>query len=124
MKHLIALATLTFTLNSFASSCMEDLGERESWQIFEDTSFITLLDADASLSESEFNNTLGTLDFTYEYCKDAVTEVVVQSSAGAKYRFLVTHEDNCDGGNTYGLVFNQSGTRIAEVRDGEIYCRD
>ncbi len=54
------------------------------------------------------------------YLRDTLT--------GKQYLMITTHEDYCDGGNTWGYIIDTQaakrfeGSIVGEVSDGEVYC--
>ena len=48
-------------------------------------------------------------------CKDAVAKKVVTGPDGKSYQLIYTIEDYCDGGNSYGIVLDDSDKAVAEM---------
>jgi hypothetical protein len=76
---------------------------------------------------SSYEGTLGT--FSAEDCKKSIRKTQLQSLASQKtYTIFYTVEDNCDGGNSYGLIMttkssspNKDGV-VALITDSDITC--
>ena len=68
-------------------------------------------------------------EFSAKDCKKSIRKTHFQSLESNKtYTFLYTNEDNCDGGNSYGLILsnkadslNKDGV-IAVITDSDISC--
>lgn len=77
------------------------------------------------LSEAEFNN-IPTFagDFDYEQCKDAIVASKVQDKLTGKiFTAVYTNEDHCDGGNSYGVLYDQEmQTILGTIGDSFISC--
>ena len=126
MKNLIALITLLTSLSSFAGyySDYQDCSgvlTQELWAVQDGEGVDVIYDIDAEISAKEFNSTPVFNDgFEYKYCKNALTELVVMDMNGNEYKILHTHDDVCDGGNSYGVVYDMNTNKIiAHIHDGE-----
>ena len=63
-------------------------------------------------------------ELDYEKCA-AATELqgLRDRHTGKTYKAFVTTQDECDGGNTLGLLFDWDlSVKIGEIHDSEIYC--
>lgn len=120
MKNLIAIFSLLFISSSFAN-CFQDFGGEEH-SMYNSEQHDVMYTDDVLLSESGFISSLGTLGFDYESCKDAIEERVLTAQSGNDYTFILTNKDHCDGGNTYGLIYNSERYLVGTIQDGEVYC--
>lgn len=66
-----------------------------------------------------------------EICYDVQAHYFSHTASGKDYVMFTTHDDYCDGGNTYGIVVDMELYRhqrmlkdsvVAEVGDSELYC--
>ncbi len=129
MKNLIVLITLLLSLDSFATNyadykeCTGVLAQTLS-ELKGGEGVDVLYQSRARMSEREFNSTPVFNDgFEYESCKKAVKEVSIMDMDGNEFKLRFTHEDECDGGNTYGVVYDMgTGDIVAHINDGELYC--
>ena len=76
---------------------------------------------------SSYEEILGT--FNAEDCKKSIIKTKLQSLASSKtYTLFYTNEDNCDGGNSYGLIMTTKSSSpkkdgvIALITDSDISC--
>lgn len=122
MKNLIAIFSFIIISNSFAG-CFQDFSGEE-YGIYNSEQHDIMYTDDVLLTEEDFNNSLGTLDFDYTSCREAIKETVLMSISGVEYTFLLTSDDQCDGGNTYGMIYDESGVLVGTVQDGDIYCTE
>ena len=79
-----------------------------------------------ALTEYEFNQipnfTRG--QFQYEECKDSLRSKTMRSKVtGRIFTAVYTNEDECDGGNSYGALFNEDITKLlGDIGDSYISC--
>jgi hypothetical protein len=111
-----------FVLN-FAYACPElqgvDLADGEGPWVHEDLGSST-----STLTEEEFFKIPHFADSSYEECKDALRVKEVKSVVtGRVFNALITSEDYCDGGNSYGALFSEDmQTRLGDIGDSYISC--
>lgn len=76
------------------------------------------------LSKEEFLKYSAFQDFEYEYCADAlVLKQLEATQTGNIYTVVMTMEDHCDGGNSYGNILDESGEVIlGSIGDSFISC--
>ena len=62
-------------------------------------------------------------DFDYSQCSKSLSHFEFRHiSSGESYTAIKTNDDICDGGNSYGVLFNRRNEMIAEIRDSFIIC--
>ncbi|MGI4991820.1 hypothetical protein ACRXCV_04285 [Halobacteriovorax sp. GFR7] len=76
------------------------------------------------LSKEEFAKYTELADFDYDYCADALELRRLEATqTGTVYTIVVTVEDHCDGGNSYGNIFDESGSKLlGRIGDSYIAC--
>jgi hypothetical protein len=118
----LLVSTLTF-LSIAAFACPEldgsDLANGDGpW------SYVELERYSVTLTKTQFLQVPVYVDFDYSECRDALVIQMVQSKdSGRNFSALLTAEDNCDGGNSYGALYNEDRTQLlGEIRDSFIYC--
>lgn len=62
------------------------------------------------IREHDFDSCKGTLKQTTYFYR------------GYRLTTLTTFEDNCDGGNVYGILKTARGKTLAHIYDGDFYC--
>jgi len=131
MKNLIALFTLTISINSFAtcSAPEGDLGSVYDGYDNDQTEYLyneTSDNGKIPFPGKLFSQYPSLGEFDAKECADAVTESVIKNKkTGISYVAVYTIEDNCDGGNSYGLLFNEDKSKVvATINDGDFYCID
>ena len=77
-----------------------------------------------SLTKEDFINLPNFDESEYEDCKDAFIVQVVQSKqTGRIFSALKSYEDMCDGGNSYGVLYNaEMSVVVGEIADSGISC--
>lgn len=60
-------------------------------------------------------------EHSFYHCKGRVRQDIYAHN-GQWYKTITTYEDNCDGGNVYGVLTNLRGKVIAHIYDGDYYC--
>lgn len=121
-KMIRFLISFLFVFN-FAYACPEldgvDLADGEGPWIYEEQGSSPI-----TLSKEEFAKIPNFHIDSYEDCKDAlrVEEIRVKAS-GKIYMALLTYEDSCDGGNSYGALFSEDmSTMLGDIGDSFISC--
>jgi len=88
--------------------------------------YIELESAPITLSEYEFNQIPNFADgqFNYEECSEALRFKTMRSLiTGRIFTAVYTNEDECDGGNSYGALFNEDMSKIVgNIGDSDISC--
>lgn len=88
-------------------------------------SFIELSINNITLTEAEFNQIpVLAEDFDYEQCRDEMVVTKYQDKATGKvFSAVVTNDDNCDGGNVYGALYNEAMTELlGDIQDSFVSC--
>lgn len=113
-KALIAGLLLGLSTASFAASVCEAIQNDEAQ--FEDGRSSVVL-------TKEVWKTIDVLaGMDYEQCKDAISQSAIIVD-GKSYIQFTSHEDSCDGGNTYGSIMSEDlSTPVAHIYDGDVYC--
>lgn len=77
------------------------------------------------ISKEDFLKYPAFSDFEYEYCKDALVIKQVQATqTGTIYTLVMTYEDHCDGGSSYGNILDESGKVVlGHIGDSFISCK-
>lgn len=77
-----------------------------------------------SLTKEDFLKYPVFSDFEYEYCHNALAEMKVQATqTGEIYTIIMTVEDHCDGGNSYGNILDEKGRKVlGSIGDSFISC--
>src|SRR5690606_19173324 len=117
MKTIILAGTLLLgTTASFAATVCEKI-QNEDAQFEDGRSSIVL-------TKEVFKSVDVLAGMDYEQCKDAISQssIIVD---GKVYIQFTSHEDSCDGGNTYGSIMSEDlSTAIAHIYDGDVYCEE
>lgn len=76
------------------------------------------------LSKKEFLKYPAFSEFEYEYCSDAlVLKQLEATQTGNIYTVVISIEDHCDGGNSYGNILDESGEKVlGSIGDSFISC--
>lgn len=83
---------------------------------------------DIVLTESEFYSVPvwsgGRRHHLYERCKDVlVLTTLKHKETGRIFKSITSHEDMCDGGNSFGALFTENLIlRVADIGDSFISC--
>ncbi len=117
MKKLFSVLLL-LPLITFASEFCDKYNDRPEYDIIHSSK------KQAKISEAKWKTIPVLKDMEYEHCRDAITERTYDASNGERFYIYTSHEDVCDGGNTYGAVLNSKWKLEAEIKDGDIYCID
>ncbi|MBT7610049.1 MAG: hypothetical protein HN576_09850 [Bacteriovoracaceae bacterium] len=122
MKQILLTLLFIFSAqNSYA--CPElndvDLANGDGPWMHEEIDFY-----DIQLTKEEFVKIPNFDFFEYEKCKNALYVKVVRSKkTGRVFNAVMTNEDHCDGGNSYGALFNSDmKTFLGDIRDSYISC--
>ena len=122
MKLLLILFSL-LSLNSFACPEMNDI-DLSGYEVEE--KYEVLSSGPIVLEEYEFNQipNFANDNFIYDECKESLTSKVLKSKISGKiYTAIITNDDDCDGGNSYGALFYKPKKEVlADINDGGIYC--
>lgn len=61
---------------------------------------------------------------SFEKCRDSIWIFeIISLKTKIHYKALISYEDNCDGGNSQGVLFDQSFSRVqGSIQDTEINC--
>lgn len=51
-----------------------------------------------------------------------MTTYSVKGHSSEEYVLMATNEDECDGGNVFGIIVNESNEVVVEISDGGFYC--
>ncbi|MCK5882726.1 MAG: hypothetical protein KAG61_03485 [Bacteriovoracaceae bacterium] len=129
MKNLIAFITVLVSLNAFATDYGQ-YGEcsgvftQALWEITDGEGVDVLYETTAQMTEKEFNSTPVFNDgFEYQSCKDSVREFAFMDMEGNEFKIMYTNEENCDGGNSYGVIVDMNSSKIiAHINDSDISC--
>ncbi len=76
------------------------------------------------LTKEEFSKYPAFKEFDYEYCADAlVLKQLEATQTGNIYTIVISMEDHCDGGNSYGNILDESGEVVlGSIGDSFISC--
>ncbi|MFK8136797.1 MAG: hypothetical protein AB8E15_00415 [Bdellovibrionales bacterium] len=76
-----------------------------------------------SLSEAEWAQLPIIKDFDQKYCLGAFSTQELKSYGGKVLVQIVSEQDDCDGGNSYGIVIDKVNLKvIAAIQDSDYYC--
>ncbi|MBL6990494.1 MAG: hypothetical protein ISR65_11980 [Bacteriovoracaceae bacterium] len=124
MAALLSFSTLAtdlcnLELDGRSFSNVEDPEEPQSSYYFK---YVKRVD-NVTISEQLFKSTPILSDFDYEECKSSLTELYFSSpETMVTYRALNTFEDSCDGGNSYGVIYDPNETIVGYIKDSDFYC--
>lgn len=114
MKSFLALTLLSLSLASFANLKCEDIAEIET----ESMGSFNILNKDNWKSIDVISN------MDYESCKNAISQTLFKFEGELYWKFA-SYEDECDGGNTYGVIYSYDlKTPIAHIYDSDTYCEN
>lgn len=64
-------------------------------------------------------------EFDYESCKGALRSIdFYDIVSGDHYHGIFTHDDDCDGGNSHGVLYNDKDEHIGYIYDGDFSCQE
>ena len=120
MKSIIAVLLLMTSLSTVASTPSPN----DVCKQMEKTEELVVLREGSVLTKENWNKIDVIFNFDYESCHDAFLQELILFN-GRFYWKMGSMEDRCDGGNTYGAIYNyRLTTPIAHVYDGDIYCEE
>lgn len=127
MKNIILLAALFFALDSFGATdyveCEGSLENMDMGKVYGDEHVNVLYDITANLNKRAFKSMPVLKELDYNSCQGAITEISYIDMDGNEFMILHSSQDECDGGNSYGVVYNKDSYGIvAHVKDGDFYC--
>lgn len=70
----------------------------------------------ATFPKEDFKRYASLKSFSYKDCKDSMHQFELPDGT----RFVFTNEDDCDGGNSYGLVYRKDKV-VALINDSNFY---
>lgn len=117
MKATIALIAALISVQSFSSSfCQKNFSDSiHDFEVLRESKDKTFL-------LENWDNMPNIKEFEREYCEELVDMELVK----VKNRFFWvfrSKDDPCDGGNTYGAIYNYSLTKpVATINDGDVGC--
>lgn len=114
MKTLVTAGLLLLAAPTFAATVCERI-QSDDAQFEDGRSSVTLT--------KEVWKTIDVLaGMDYEQCKDAISQSAIIVD-GKTYIQFTSHEDSCDGGNTYGSIMSEDlSAAVAHIYDGDVYC--
>ena len=118
MKDLIfSILLILLSFNSFASfNCEADFPE--TYHGFN----VLRKSQDISFVLDNWDNISVIRDFDKEYCYDLVDMELVKVNSNF-FWMITTIDDGCDGGNTYGVIYNYGlSEAVAGIFDGDVEC--
>lgn len=117
MKNLFLAGIVLFgATTSFAATVCEKIQNDEAQ--FEDGR------SSVVLTKEVFKSIDVLAGMDYEQCKDAISQSAIVVD-GKSYIQFTSHEDSCDGGNTYGSIMSEDlSTSVAHIYDGDVYCEE
>jgi thioredoxin-related protein len=114
---LTLLVILSITNTSAAVSCINDFAD--SYNDFN----VLRASTDKSFLENNWNKIPVLKEMEKERCIDVVDMNLIKVK-NKYFWMMISSDDSCDGGNTYGVIYNYSLTKVAaEVQDGDVYCK-
>ncbi|MBT3236792.1 MAG: hypothetical protein HN353_12620 [Bdellovibrionales bacterium] len=122
---LLSLLISTLFLASTSGSACPSLDHSDLANGDGPWNYIELERYSVTLTEAEFLQVPVYVDFDYNECKNSLVIQKVQSKeSGRIFSALLTVEDNCDGGNSYGALYSENRQAIlGDIRDSFIYCQ-
>jgi hypothetical protein len=133
-KTILSICALGLLASSSSFACpLENsnvmaLPDQGEYKVLSDTKL-------TEVSRQEFKKLMGSLTSwaKYENCKDNLAERVIRdTSTGKIYTVVATNDDECDGGNSFGNMYEGEPTnpkkifkqkRVADVEDSSVVCR-
>lgn len=121
MKFLM-LSVLLFT--SISNACPElndvDLGNAD-----DETKFELISEEPVKISRYKFKKIDAFKDFSYTRCKNNLDLKTLKSTeTGRIFKAIVSNDHECDGDNTYGGLFDESGKiLVGNIGDSFISCK-
>ena len=119
MKFIICLIIFT-SMNAFSFECAKEL-------INEDVDVKDIENSGVKFNHKRvevWNKYYGLegLDRLDQHCIDIMSVVAYQGKSGKVYVEMHTNEDECDGGNIYGLILDINDEVVVEIGDSSLYC--
>lgn len=111
------LLLITFSSVSYASvRCENDFSDTYS-----ELNVLRTSENQNFLSEN-WNNIPHINELSQERCEDTMSMELIKVRGSLFWVFRTT-EDDCDGGNIYGVIYNYKLARlVAKISDGDIMC--
>jgi hypothetical protein len=116
MKNLILSLVLLLSFSSYAFDCSKIDGKNT--YVLKDT-YAQTIDDNPILAVAKFDELIP--GFEYISCVTSIQRDVYKID-NEDISLYYTNEDNCDGGNSYGSVVDESGEVVAVIHDGDISC--
>lgn len=136
MKSIIAIVGILLTLNAFAAidcaSFPKELEGKSMINLYEadpdypvDVIF-PVIDTNFRVSKTQVKQLWKSAhDFELEdKCFDnGIFSNTFKTLSGMIYTAIGTLDDDCDGGNTYGVITDKDNNLIGQIGDSEFYCK-
>jgi hypothetical protein len=118
LTTLAILASLTIPVNS----CL--LGVNSMYQFDKKATRVKIRNLDRYITKDIAKQVN---DVSNTQCKSNQMGITAHLFAGQRYIMIHTSDDECDGGNSNGVIYNVNGsgelTAIATINDSDITCK-
>ena len=131
MKNLFAaFLVITFSAQAYAGVCskLTKINEELDSTFWKNANIKTLIDIPHTSPTHEFKDFDVISDMLEgDRCQKSMIKTIftVKTIPGQVFETIVSNEDDCDGGNTYGIIKNlNTDSVVATIEDSFINCVD